>query len=114
MSRVLNEDPRLSETLGIEHSGGAILRYIRKQMASCLYEKKKVYKGQTFVNRWFLQMIEGNGIIKKEKYTKIKVSSSDVVQEISKSDTLYYDCKAHFKITLLRPIPSKKDFDKIV
>ena len=50
MGRVLNEDPRLSEVLGIEYCGGSILRHIRKQIGRCLYEKKK-YNGATFLCR---------------------------------------------------------------
>ena len=48
-----------------------------------------------------MKVIPGKGILKKDKYSKLKISNDSVVYQLSKLDVSPYDCKAHFKVTLL-------------
>ena len=105
---VLNEDPRLHNILGMEYNGGSTLRYIRRQMTNCLYEKKK-YGGNFFLCRWFLEVAKGTGIIAKEKFSKLRILDNDVVLELSRSNISYYNCKSYFKLTLLRKASNNEE-----
>ena len=85
----------------MEYSGGAILRHIRKQLAACIYEKK-IYRGELFLNRWFLEVRNGTGILAPDKYIKLRLNSTDVVRELSRMDDQFYDMKTHFQLTIKR------------
>ena len=101
-SRVLNEDPRLSQNLGLEFDNGALLRYTRQQMTKCLYCCEKKYKDQLFLNRWFLKVVSGEGILCIDKYKKLKLRTSDVVEQFSKLNNDSVDMKTHFQLTVRR------------
>ena len=99
--RALKEDPRLSNVLGMEYDNGALLRLIRKQLNSCIYEKK-MYRGELFLIRWFLEVTNGTGILASKQYKKLRLNSTDVVKELSKICGHFYDMKTHFQLTILR------------
>ena len=99
--RALKEDPRLSDILGMEYVGGAMLRNIRKQLTSWIYGKK-MYRGELLLNRWFLEVRIDTGSLARNKYTKLQLNSTDIVIELSTMDGQFYDMKTHFQFTISR------------
>ena len=98
---VLKEDPRLSDVLYMEYHGGALLRHIRKQISNCLYSMKS-YMNDLFVNRWFLEVKGGSGVLNQDKYVKLKLKKTDTVIRFTKMDLQHYDMKTHFELTVTR------------
>ena len=98
-SRVLNEDPRLSQSLGMEFDDGALLRYTRQQMAKCLYGNEK-HENRLFANSWFLNVVPGKGVLCIDKYKKLKLGTTDVVVQFSKLEDEFGDMKTHFHLTV--------------
>ena len=68
----LKEDPRLSDVLGMEYDGGALLKHVRKQIAKCLYFLKS-HMDDLFVNRWFLEVQGANGVLNQDKNVMLEL-----------------------------------------
>ena len=99
---MLKEDPRLSDVLGMEYDRGAMLCYVRKQMRVCIYNKA-VHNGELFLNRWFLVVRIGKGILSSHVYKKtLRLRSTDNVKQFTIIDEQFFDMKTHFELIIRR------------
>ena len=98
---MLKEDPRLAINLGMVYDGDSILKRVRQQIKQCLYNKK-MYNNQFFVNRWFLEVKKGKGILQLSKYTKLKIRKSNIIREFSTLDFQYCNQKTHFELKVVQ------------